>query len=198
MRALFLLALFLLTACSSYTVVVDLAPEQDPSLAETWTFPLPRVVTETRVTLDGRVPQEGYRLSYGAPSLPFPPRRLEVRLDGTLGRRTRCVRELGGIVQVQLYLGPPDALWDHPVGDRLDFDLAQSQLALTVATRLDEAQEAALFSGELSVGASVAGEVRLAPDTGDACADPNNPDQINAELGVRLRLDRMVVRTELY
>lgn len=198
MRALFLLALFLLAACSSYTVVVDLAPEQDPSLVEAWTFPLPRVVTETRVTLDGRVPQEGYRLSYGAPSLPFPPRRLELRLDGVLGRSTRCVRELSGTVQVQLYLGPPDMLWGHPVGDRLDFDLARSQLALTVATRLDEAQEAALFSGELAVGASVAGEVRLAPDTGDACADPDNPDQINAELGVRLRLDRMVVRTELY
>ena len=198
MRALFLLALFLLAACSSYTVVVDLAPEQDPTLAQAWTFPLPRVVTETQVTLDGRVPQEGYRLSYGAPRLPFPPRRLEVRLDGLLDRSTRCVRELSGTVQVQLYLGPPDTLWDHPVGDQLDFDLARSQLALTVATRLDEAQEAALFSGELSVGASVAGEVRLAPDTGAACADAQNPDQVDVALGVRLRLDRMVVRTELY
>jgi hypothetical protein len=198
MRALGFLALFLLAACSSYTVVVDLAPEQDPTLAQAWTFAIPRVVTETRVTLDGRVPQEGYRLSYGAPSLPFPPRRLEVRLDGLLGRNTRCLRELSGTVNVQLFLGPPDTLWDHPVGDRLGFDLARSELALTVTTQLDEAQEEALFAGELAVGATVAGEVRLAPDTSDACADPDNPDQVNTELDVRLRLDRMVVRTELY
>lgn len=188
----------LLAACSRYTVVLDFDTENDPRFAREWSLPLPRIVTHTQVTLEGEVPKDGARLNYPAIQLPAIPRLLDVDLEGVLDRSTHCLKAIEGRVTVQLYLGSAENLWQHALGDPLDFDLTRARLNLHLSGTFDEAQKEALIGGNLCLGAYLRGEVALTPDTGDACALPDNPDSTDVRLGMRLRLDRMTLRAEVY
>ncbi|ADR37821.1 hypothetical protein Ocepr_2373 (plasmid) [Oceanithermus profundus DSM 14977] len=173
-RWILLLALLagLFASCSlnEQTFPIIGEPVQQEAVFEQY---VPTLVDSMTLSLDGQLPdQRGMIFEYDAPQTLLRPSKLTLNLKAQARLDLACADLTAGRLQVQAYLGPPDTLWQNPLGDEITWDLtASTPLELDFATELSTEQRDAVLSGTLALGFTIRSnpDLTIAPNRTATC-----------------------------
>lgn len=169
---LVLLAGFL-TSCSlneqTFPIIQDTVKEE--AVFEQY---VPTLVDSMTLSLDGTLPdQRGLVFEYAAPQTLLRPSQLTLNLQATARLDLICADLSSGRLQVQAYLGPPNQLWENPLGNEIVWELTtNSPLQLELSTELNALQRDAVLNGAVALGFTIRSnpDLTIRPDrSGSTC-----------------------------
>jgi len=190
-------ALFTLAGCGLNQQNLDLLQGKPFEVMDSWPFAVPQFVESTDLRLDGHVPDDkGLPLEGEPPSSFIAPSSIRVLGEGNVGLAAGCIERLNGAINLQLYLGPEDELWKHPLGEPFAIDLARATTGFGIDSTLDPTQKQAVLAGQAFVGATVTGNVHVVFDRSDRCVDYNG--YVHAEVLLKLILRKLEVIVQVF